>query len=478
MGYTNHAMLIRRELISRIGKLLANNTLEEKIDRIPLDMRPRNDFHSRCCIYKDRAVLKYKIMALLGFDIQDEDDELTPLSEYAKRAKERKEIGSNILTVVDEACSACVKVNYEVTNLCRGCVGRPCMLNCPKDAITIINGNAVINHADCINCGKCQKACPYHAIIYQPIPCEEACPVGAISKNEMGVEQINEEKCINCGKCVISCPFGAVIEKTHLVKIYEAFKSDKKVIALPAPSIIGQFKSDYEKIRGAMRQLGFDAIFDVAKGANETTQNETAEFVDKMNEGQAFMTTSCCPAYVQTVDRHIPELKPFVSHTKSPMHYAAKKAKELYADAIVVFVGPCTAKRSEAWYDEYVDYVMSFEELGALFVANGIFVNDSEAKDLDTTILNHGYGFGAVGGVTKSVLETLPAGVEIKNALVDGIDKSAIRMLKTFTKGKQPGNFIEVMSCEGGCVAGPNVISNSNLAARQLNEFVENAKNN
>lgn len=472
MAYTNHAMLIRRELITRIGKLLISDTIEEKIDRIPLDMRPRNDFHSRCCIYKDRAVLKYKTMALLGFNIQDEVDELIPLSAYAKQAKARKTLGPKVLTVVDEACSACVKVNYEVTNLCRGCVGRPCVLNCPKDAINIINGKALIDHAACINCGKCQKACPYHAIIYQPIPCEESCPVGAISKNENGIEQIDETKCINCGKCVISCPFGAVVEKTHLVEIFEAFKSDKKVIALPAPSIIGQFKVDYDKIRGALKTLGFDTIFEVAKGANETTEKETAEFAEKMEQNQPFMTTSCCPAYVQTVNKHIAALKPFVSHTKSPMHYAAKMVKEKYPEAVVVFIGPCTAKRSEAWFDPYVDYTLSFEEMGSLFIAKGIFVNDMEPVSANYEIKNHGFGFGAVGGVTQSVLESLHNGLEIKSVVVDGIDKATVRQLATFAKGKNPGNFIEVMSCEGGCVAGPNVISNSKIATHQLKEFV------
>jgi [FeFe] hydrogenase (group B1/B3) len=472
MSYLNHTMLIRRELITRLGKLMINDTLEEKIDRIPLDMRPRDSFHSRCCIYKDRAVLKYKIMALLGFNIQDEVNELIPLSEYAKQAKERKNIGSKVLTVVDEACSACVKVNYEVTNLCRGCVGRPCMLNCPKDCISIGNGQARIDHSTCINCGKCQKACPYHAIIYQPIPCEESCPVAAISKNSDGVEQIDEEKCINCGKCITACPFGAVVEKTHLVEIFQAFISNKKVIALPAPSIIGQFKFEYGKIRGAIKALGFDEIYEVAKGANETTANESLEFVEKMGEGQAFMTTSCCPAYVQTVNKHIPELKPFVSHTKSPMHYAAKAVKEKYPDSVVVFIGPCTAKRSEAYFDPYVDYTMSFEELGSLFIAKGIFVNDMVPVPLVDEIKNHGFGFGAIGGVSQSVLQTLPKGIDIKNVVIDGIDKAMVRQLKTYANGKHPGNFIEVMSCEGGCVAGPNVLSNSKLATTQLHEFV------
>lgn len=476
MTYTNQAMLIRRELITRLGQLLEEGKLVEKIDRIPLEMRPRKSQSSRCCIYKDRAVLKYKLMAIMGYDIQDEEDELTPLSDYARKAYKKDNSSASTLTVVDEACSACVKVNYEVTNLCRGCVGRPCVLNCPKECISFNNGKAQINHSTCINCGKCKKACPYHAIIYQPIPCEEACPVGAITKDESGVEQINYDKCINCGKCLIACPFGAIVEKSHILQIHKAIQSDKKVIALPAPSIIGQFKMEYSKILGALKAFGFDEVFEVAKGANDTTKHEAEELIEHLNDGHPFMTTSCCPAYTQTVDKHIPELKPNVSTTLSPMAYAAKRAKQLYPDSIVVFIGPCIAKRSEAFYDENVDFNLSFEELGSLFISKGIYVSKTDGIEANNDIESHGHGFGAVGGVTSSILEVIPNDFDLKHVVIDGIDKAAIRQLKTFAKGKVPGNFVEVMSCEGGCVAGPNVISNPKLAAKQLSDYVKNHK--
>lgn len=476
MIYTNNAMLIRRELITRLGKLLIQNKLEEDIDRIPIEMRPKRKPVSRCCIHKDRVVLKYKIMAILGFNVQDEIDELTPLSEYARIALNEENNSPTIMTVVDEACSACVKVNYEVTNLCRGCVGRPCVLNCPKDAITVINGKAIIDHEKCINCGKCKNACPYQAIVYQPIPCEDACPVDAISKNEEGIEQIDEEKCINCGKCLIACPFGAIMEKSHIVKVHQAIESNRKVIAIPAPSIIGQFKSSYANILGALKAFGFDEVIEVASGANETTAHETAELLEHLKHGHQFLTTSCCPAYVKTVEKHIPELKPNVSTTASPMHYAAKKAKELYPDGIVVFIGPCIAKRYEAFFDKYVDYTLSFEELGALLIAKGVFVNNVQPLAPDAAILKHGHGFGVVGGVAHSVLETVPEGFNLKHLVIDGIDKAAIKQLKLFAQGKTDANFIEVMSCEGGCVAGPNVITNPKIAARQLTEYIEKNK--
>ena len=170
MTYYNNAIQTKRELLTRIIKLLKEDNILEEIDRIPYEMRPKSKTPIRCCVHKDRAVLKYKIMAILGYNISDEEDEMMALSEYVIMAYSRKKETPNYLTVVDEACSSCVQVNYTVSNLCQGCEGRPCQVNCPKDAIRVLNGKAVIDHQQCVNCGLCQKACPFHAIAYLPVP--------------------------------------------------------------------------------------------------------------------------------------------------------------------------------------------------------------------------------------------------------------------------------------------------------------------
>ena len=145
MAFTNNVMIVRHGLLAKLVKLWKENRLLEEIDRLPIALSPR-----------------YKTLPLLGFDMQDEEDELTPLSEYAKRALFRSENKKeNIMCVVDEACSSCVSVNYEITNLCRGCVARSCYMNCPKDAIRFKkNGQAEIDHETCISCGKCHQSCP------------------------------------------------------------------------------------------------------------------------------------------------------------------------------------------------------------------------------------------------------------------------------------------------------------------------------
>ena len=142
MAFTNNIMIVRHRLLTELVKLWKNGELTtDKIDRLPLELSPRRSKHAgRCCVHKERAVWKYKSLPLLGLDMDDETDELTPLSEYAARAIERANNGKpkdNIMCVIDEACSACVQINYEITDLCRGCTARSCQYNCPKGAVHV-----------------------------------------------------------------------------------------------------------------------------------------------------------------------------------------------------------------------------------------------------------------------------------------------------------------------------------------------------
>ena len=158
MAFTNNIMIVRHRLLTELVKLWKNGELTtDKIDRLPLELSPRRSKHAgRCCVHKERAVWKYKSLPLLGLDMDDETDELTPLSEYAARAIERANNGKpkdNIMCVIDEACSACVQINYEITDLCRGCTARSCQYNCPKGAVHVHadTGKAWIDHDTCIS---------------------------------------------------------------------------------------------------------------------------------------------------------------------------------------------------------------------------------------------------------------------------------------------------------------------------------------
>lgn len=449
-------MIVRRELLTKVARLLKNDQLEEKIDRIPLEISPRRRKSAlRCCYYKERAVVKYKLMPILGFTPNEEEDELTPLSVYAKKSLERDKPSKEILTVVDEACTACVDISYVVTNLCKGCVASPCRMNCPKSAISFNkNGQAQIDSDKCVNCGICKEVCPYHSIVYVPVPCEESCPVNAISKDEFGVEHIDDSKCIYCGKCVNACPFGSIFEVSHVIDIFKAIKNGEKVIALAAPSIMGQFNCETTKLVQAIKNLGFHDVIEVALGAMVTTRNEAIELKEKLENGQPFMTTSCCPGYMQAVEKHIPQIKSYVSHTGSPMYYTAQIARERYPDAKLVFIGPCIAKRKEANQDPNVDFVMTYEELGSFFKGYDIVLEEAETASLEC-ITKESRGFGKSGGVIEAVkAEGLQ--IDLRAIQIEGLNKKSMSLLKAFCKGKGTGNFVEVMACEGGCIGGPS----------------------
>lgn len=471
MAIVNNTMIIRRELLTTMAALYKDDRLFDEIDMVPYNRTKRDAKSMRCCVHKERVVSKHKIMALLGYTINEDRDELTSLSEYAIKSLARKEKSSEILKVVDEACTGCVQVNYVVTNLCKGCIARPCQMNCPKDSIYYDgNGQAHINAKTCVNCGLCQKVCPYHSIIYMPVPCEEACPVNAIKKDENGKERINWESCILCGKCITACPFGSIFETTEMLKVIYKMKKGREIVAIVAPSIQGHFKAKLENILLAVRQLGFKDVIEVAKGANSTTANEAAELVEKLAEGQPFMTTSCCPSYVLAAQKHIPEILPYVSHTGSPMFYTAEIARKNYPNAKILFLGPCVAKRKEAMDSGLVDFVMTFEELACMLQGYEIPLEQTPQFTLDTSILNHGRNYAIAGGVTASIREHKPD-LEFKDYLVDGINKKQINLLKAYAKKKaSPFQFIEVMACQGGCIAGPSANLDVEIAKKVFEE--------
>lgn len=471
MGYTNGAMLIKREITNRFTKLYYDGNLETEIDKIPLLISPKqNKTAVRCCIYKEREVVSNRLISLLGIPIVPDMDELMRPSDYIKIAKERETTPSCILNVIDVACSSCSKEQHVVTNHCRGCVAQPCMLNCPKNCISFNDGKAQIDADTCVNCGVCRNVCPFHAIINTPVPCEQACPVDAISKDKYGIARIDEDMCIHCGKCLTACPYGAVTQKSHLYDVMKSIDNGKKVIAMLAPAIIGQFNADLEKIISGVKKLGFYDVVEVAIGAEMTANAEAHEWKERMEENAPFMTTSCCPAYVELTEKHITDLQPYVSSTPSPMVFTDKWVKETNPDAITVFVGPCVAKRSEALKKTDINYVLNFEELGAMIVSKGIELSN-ETEDVDISKASHiGRGFAQSGGVAFAIKSAIPKGVN--EIIINGLDKPNMRALKNMGKGKCDGNFVEVMVCAEGCVAGPSCVADTRVAKRQLAKYL------
>lgn len=479
MNYINNAALLKRQLIVRLARLMFAGNVSEKIDYIPLQQAPYKSDSFRCCIFHDRAVIRQRLKALLGFSTENKtpEDEIRSLASYVEEAGNlgEKRLEGGILTVIDEACSACIRANYRVTNACRGCVARPCVMNCPKKAIVVENGQARINESICVSCGICEKVCPYHSIIFQPIPCEQACPVGAISQDERGKEHIDESRCINCGKCLQACPFGAIMERSEIFEVIRDITNpEAPTVAMIAPSIIGQFNTELGKLVTALRRLGFDHVIEVAWGADVTAEKETGELIERLDSGAHCMTSSCCPAYVEAVKKHAAGIQPYVSHTLSPMQYSGEWAGQQWPGARRVFVGPCIAKRAEARASEFVENTLTFEELGSIFIAAGVDVAELEETQPDKPASNIGRKFAISGGVSSAVVAAAASlGRKVEEKVINGLDKKGLAVLKSVDKVVKPGTFIEVMTCEGGCMHGPGVISNPVVARRFLEKMLK-----
>jgi len=463
---------LKREVLVRLIRAFVNDELKE-LDKLPFEMRPKYaEVPYRCCVYKERAILRQRAVSGLGMSVED-DDEMTPISYYAEKALERKTPDEKILTVVETACKGCVPSRVYVTELCQGCVARPCINTCKFGAIQIKDGRSVIDGEKCKNCGMCMQVCPYSAIVKLKVPCEDACPVGAIAKNEQGYAEIDFEKCISCGACVASCPFAAVHEKSQIIDILKHIKAGKKVVAMLAPAVVGQLPASINKMATALKLCGFSDVKEVAQGADITTRTEAEDYLERMERGDEFMTTSCCAAYNELVDKHIPEMKPFRSETRTPMHYTAELVKKEDPNAVTVFVGPCVAKRKEGLIDEYTDYVMSIEEMGALFVAFNIEVANCEDFEFPVEASKEGRFFSVTGGVAQSVKVALKDFEEFYPTCVNGLNSKSVKDLKNWAKkGVCPeGNIVEVMACEGGCVAGAGCLNSKRITTKKVTEY-------
>lgn len=471
LNLNNNGAQLKKNILVELIKLQLEGKLTEEIDSLPEKLIPSDSPSVYDSVETDRKNVRHRILARMGFSLETADLS-KKLSSFAEEALKREKPDWPLITVVKDSCNACVKSRYFPTDACQGCLARPCKVNCPKQAIEITDHRAVIDYEKCISCGMCLQNCPYHAIIKTTVPCEEHCPVGAISKDADGRESIDFEKCIFCGKCMSNCPFSAVMDKSQLLDVVRKIQEGKKVVAMYAPAIGAQFKGAKPgQLEGAMLQAGFSKVMEVAIGADITADKEAKEFEERMEKGEKLMTTSCCPAYVRAAKLHIPEIVPCISDTLSPMMYTAQVARKADPECITVFVGPCLAKRNEAFDSELVDYVLTVEEVNALFEAKGINVTQAEAVLPKYTPTVSGRNFAKTAGVAESVKLRLHDVSILRPLVINGLTKDSVKTIKNYGlynegKGACPAenaNLIEVMCCEGGCIAGPGVISNPKL---------------
>lgn len=411
----------------------------------------------RCCIYKERAIVAERIKLACGGD----------------------KTNPNVIEVIDIACDECPASGYQVSHDCRGCIAHRCEDVCRKGAITFDeNQKAHIDKSKCVNCGQCAKVCPYSAISNYTRPCEKACKIKAISMRDDDTKaaHIHNEKCISCGACSYACPFGAIMDKSYILDAIRILKNSDngknyKVYAVVAPSIASQFiYAKLGQVVTAIKKLGFYSVVEAALGADIVAYYEAQELAEK-----GFLTSSCCPAFVDYVKKYFPQLKDKISHNLSPMAAIAKYIKETEENAKVIFIGPCTAKKMEIQDErvsKYIDSVLTFEELQALFDSRSLDLDSLEEDVLDNASY-YGRIFARSGGVSDAVSEALKEqniDFEAKPLPCDGIEACKTALMKA-SRGILPENFIEGMACVGGCIGGAGCLTHEAKDKSQVDKY-------
>ena len=438
-------MKIKHEVLYEVAKLAYAGEFDEKKEELPYQMIPGLKARFRCCVFKEREIIRQRVRLAEGLCPNDNGQNES----------------DNIIQVIDSACADCPLSHYIVTDNCRKCMARACQQSCKFGAISMGRDRAYIDPDKCKECGMCAKNCPYNAIADLIRPCKKACPVGAITMDETGICVIDDSKCIRCGKCIHRCPFGAIGSKTSIVDVIKAIVSGKRVVAMFAPALEGQFGNDItmSSIRTACKKMGFADMYEVGLGGDLTAASEADEWVEAYKEGKK-KTTSCCPAFVNMIRKIYPEVVDCISTTVSPMCGVSRLIKAKYPDAVTVFVGPCIAKKDEVAdksLEGNADYALTIGEFRAMMRAKDVKFEPEQNSTQQASVFGKRFGNG--GGVTAAVLKSMEeSGVDTSGFKVEkcaGADecKRALLLLKA---GRLDADFIEGMMCEGGCVGGPS----------------------
>ena len=443
--------------LREVARFAWDGTLYEKLLDIPYIIVPGKVPTTRCCVYKERAILAERIKLAMGGNKDN----------------------PNVIEIIDIACDGCPSAGHVVTESCRGCLAHRCEDVCKKGAITFdANHVAHIDKSKCVECGLCAKVCPFNAISNRKRPCQNACKVKAISINPVdSTAFIHNEKCTSCGACVYQCPFGAISDKSYILDAINTIKESEnntkyKVYAVVAPSIASQFTyAKLGQVITGLKHLGFHTVVEAALGADMVALEESKELVEK-----GFLTSSCCPAFVQYIKNTHPDLSAYISHNPSPMAAISKHIKSLDPNAKVIFIGPCTAKKMEVKQESvkpFVDTVITFEELQAMFDGRDIDITNLEESSLDNASY-FGRIFARCGGLAEAVAEAIKEqGIDdfvLKAFTCDGIEECRSALLRK-SKNVLDANFIEGMACSGGCIGGAGCLTHGEKNKLQVEKY-------
>ena len=466
---------IRRKVLAEIAMLtfageLNKNRIGDMFDHVVTEDGPRY----RCCVYKERAILKDRVKFAMAQPLE------SGMAKAITDALDGKIANMPIINIMPEACDQCPIDKFFVTNACRNCVAHHCIASCPKKAIHVVHNQAYIDKLSCVECGLCKKSCMYGAIVEINRPCEQACDLGAIKADKARRAVIDYDKCVECGGCKVACPFGAITEQSYLVQIIQEIKAGKRVYAMLAPAFVSQFGAKVKpgQVVSALKEAGFYDVWEASFGADIVTLEEAKEFAQSVPDKHSFMTTSCCPSFVSLIKKQLPDFVEHISTTVSPMVATGKVIKELDKEAVVVFIGPCLAKKAEArQYAEVIDFVASFEEIASLLVGAGVNIAESTESNFITSASQRGNSFAKAGGVVQAVIDSAAKNhpdLIIKPHRGEGllVCKTALQQIAA---GKIDANFFEGMACNGGCVGGPGVLSDVRVSTKMVENLASSS---
>ena len=360
----------------------------------------------------------------------------------------------------------------------------------------------------CVLCGRCIERCKNaHGLSVLGFEKRGFKTIVAPAENR----SFKDSPCILCGQCVSVCPTGALMEVSEIEKVDEAMKAGKYVVVQTAPAVRAALGEEFGmpvgtlvtgKMVAALRRLGFKKVFDTNFAADLTIMEEATELLHRMKTGGTLpMITSCSPGWVNYCEYYYGDLLPHLSSCKSPHEMFGAILKSYYCekagidpqDMFVVSIMPCTAKKYEKDRLQLqkdgikdVDAVLTTRELGKLIKRSGIRFDKLPEERFDNDIVGEYTGAGVIFGVTGGVMEAAlrtaiytvtgkePAkveltevrgfegvreaeydlnGVKVNIAVAHGM-KNAKVLLDEIRAGKSKYQFIEIMGCPGGCVAG------------------------
>lgn len=363
----------------------------------------------------------------------------------------------------------------------------------------------------CIRCFRCVNVC------------REIQGVDALVITEKGLETeisvrdhlpLGESDCISCGQCILVCPVGALAEKNDIEEVQNyLYDSDIITVFQFAPAIRTALGEAFNipagtnvegQIITALKKLGADVVLDTNFTADLVIMEEGSELLKRIKNRETLpMFTSCCPGWINYLEKNYPEMRDHISTTKSPQQCFGAIAKTYLAEKMdidsrkmrVISIMPCTAKKGEAKRPEFirdgrpeVDVVLTTREFNRLMKREGINLADLEPSDFDNQWMGNYSGaaaiFGTTGGVMEAAIRTVHkvvtgeelADVEFKAVrgmknireaevnLGKGVGavkvaavhtlKAAARLVESIKSGESSYHFVEVMACPGGCMGG------------------------